>query len=229
MAEESDNYEIVENSSDGDYPPAMPINESIREALSRLDEQRSMLKQEESGDADFGFDDSTLGYGTYDGRDVEIYGEKEDREDTIIKNLEEDLNYSAYFYERYGSVEFYFTLEDIYQKTGFDTASDKKVTVKIIKDGKLYISDFVNPNQILEELIDGVVSFLVFKVNGQIARITGTLKEELVNGDEHVRNAAFSLLPDGRVLLWNVMKQKWSSFYPDNLLEMTRDDTSAFE
>ena len=80
-----------------------------------------------------------------------------------------------------------------------------------------------------EHPISHLVSFLVIKVNGQVALITGTLKDELVNGESHVREAAFGGLPDGRILLWNVRKQKWSSFYPENLLEMTRDDTTDFE
>ena len=87
----------------------------------------------------------------------------------------------------------------------------------------------LEPNQIIEELLDGIVSFLVMKVNGQVAIIMGSLKEGIVNGEENVRQAAFSPLGDGRILLWSTVKQKWSSFYPDNLLSMTRDDTDDLE
>jgi hypothetical protein len=118
--------------------------------------------------------------------------------------------------------------DQLYPK-GFNPLSDKYVSVKIAKEGKLYIADFINPNQIIEELLDGIVSFLVMKVNGQVAIIMGSLKEGIVNGEEHVRQAGFSPLGDGRILLWSTVKQKWSSFYPDNLLSMTRDDTDDLE
>lgn len=227
-------YEIVEQSDNNDYPPARslfnesvapPISEEAREASRTIDRGLSQIRNTE----DFGFDDTTFGGPNTDDMPIEEYGDVEDRTENILKNLEKDLNYSSYFYERYGNVDVYFSLEDIYRSVGVFTSSDKRVNIKIIKNGTIFIGDYVSPNQIIEELIDGVVSFLVFKVNGTPALITGTLKEELVNGEEHVREAAFSLLPDGRVLLWNVMKQKWSSFYPNNLIEMTRDDTSAFE
>ena len=218
-------YEIVENSSDEDYPSAGPVRQSVRDALASIDAQRTAIKAQK----DFGFDEATFGYNTYENKDVVTYGLREQREDELKGVLEEDMMYSVYFNRRYGNLDVYFNLDEIYYAKGFNPLVDKHVSVKIAKEGKLYISDHVNPNQIIEELLDGVVSFMVIKVNGQIANITGTLKEQLVNGEEHVRQAAFNLLPDGRVLLWNVRKEKWSSFYPANLLEMTRDDTTDFE
>lgn len=218
-------YEIIENSSDDDYPNAGPVRSSVRDALASIDAQRTSMKAQK----DFGFDESSFGYSTYDDADVLPYGDRNQREEDLKEIMEEDQMYSQYFYRRYGNLDVYFNLDEIYYAKGFSSLYDKRVSVKIAKEGKLYIADFINPNQIIEELLEGVVSFLVIKVNGQIAKITGTLNEDLVFGEPHVREAAFGLLPDGRVLLWNVRKQKWSSFYPDNLLEMTRDDTTDFE
>jgi len=219
-------YEIVENASDEDYPAsARPVRKSVRDALASIDAQRTAVQAQR----DFGFDDATFGYGTYEGKEILSYGNREQREENLKGALEEDMMYSSYFSKRYGNFEVYFNLDAKYYSPGFNPLTDKYVDVKIAKEGKLYIADHVNPNQIIEELLDGVVSFMVIKVNGQVATITGTLKEDLVAGEEHVRNAAFNLLSDGRVLLWNVRKQKWSSFYPDNLLQMIRDDTTDFE
>ena len=142
--------------------------------------------------------------------------------------LYEDFS-PSYFSKRYGSLSVYLEMDDQLYPKGFNPLSDKYVSVKIAKEGKLYIADFINPNQIIEELLDGIVSFLVMKVNGQVAIIMGSLKEGIVNGEEHVRQAGFSPLGDGRILLWSTVKQKWSSFYPDNLLSMTRDDTDDLE
>lgn len=227
-------YEIVEQTDDNEYPPskslftgsdAPQISERGRQASRLMDQRLTEIREQE----DFGFDDSTLGFQSDEDLPIETYGEQESRTEALMKRLENDLNYSAYFYSRYGNVDFYFSLEDIYKQVGFDSTKEIKANIKIIKEGTVYIAGSVTPNQIIEELLDGVVSFLVFKVNGQAAEITGTLKAELVNGEEHVRQAAFSPISKGRILLWNVWKQKWSSFYPTNMLEMTRDDTSDFE
>jgi hypothetical protein len=219
-------YEIVENSSEDDYPSSpMPPRQSVREALSSIDAIRSGLQAQRA----FGFDDANLGFDSEENQTIQTYGERDDRAQQLESVLNEDLYYSAYFNKRFGNLDVYFNLDNIQYPEGFNPLTDKYVNVKIAKEGKLYISDHVNPNQIIEELLDGVVSFLVIKVNGQITKIVGTLKSELVRGESHVREAAFNLLPDGRVLVWNVRKSKWSSFYPDNLLEMTRDDTTEFE
>lgn len=214
-----DDYEIVENSSDTDY---MPI---VRDALASIDAQRTAMKAQK----DFGFDLATFGYSSQEGKVVLPYGNKEQREDEMRELMEEDNMYSQYFHKRYGNFSVYFNLDEMYYSKGFNPLTDTYVDVKIAKEGKLYVSDHVNPNQIIEELLDGVVSFMVMKVNGQVAQIIGTLKEELVYGEPHVREAAFSPISGGRILVWNVRKQKWSSFYPDNLLKMTRDDTTDFE
>lgn len=220
----ANDYEIIENSSDDDYSPQKIDRQSIKDALASIDAQRTAIKMQK----DFGFDETTFGYGSYD-KEVETYGSRQQREDNLNKAIEEDMMYSSYFYKRYGNLEVYFNLDEMYYPKAYNPLTDKIVSVKIAKEDKVYIADHINPNQIIEELLDGIVSFLVIKVNGQVAQIMGTLREDLVNGESHVREAAFSLLPDGRVLLWNTVKQKWSSFYPDNLLEMTRDDTTDFE
>jgi hypothetical protein len=220
----ANDYEIIENSSDEDYSPQKIDRQSIKDALASIDAQRTAIKMQK----DFGFDETTFGYGSYD-KEVEPYGSRQQREDNLNKAIEEDMMYSSYFYKRYGNLEVYFNLDEMYYPKAYNPLTDKIVSVKIAKEDKVYVADHINPNQIIEELLDGIVSFLVIKVNGQVAQIMGTLREDLVNGESHVREAAFSLLPDGRVLLWNTVKQKWSSFYPDNLLEMTRDDTTDFE
>lgn len=217
-------YEIVEQGSETDYP-SRPIPKSVRDALSSIDAQRTALQIQK----DFGFDEATFGYNSYENVKIESYGIREEREEKITKALNEDMYYSSYFNKRFGNLDVYFNSDAMQYPVGFNPLTDKYVDVKIAKEGKLYISDHVNPNQIIEELLDGVVSFLVIKVNGQVTKIVGTLKEDMVRGDEGVRNAAFDLLPDGRVLVWNVRKSKWSSFYPSNLLEMIRDDTTEFE
>jgi hypothetical protein len=220
----ANDYEIIENSSDEDYSPQKIDRQSIKDALASIDAQRTAIKMQK----DFGFDETTFGYGSYD-KEVEPYGSRQQREDNLNKAIEEDMMYSSYFYKRYGNLEVYFNLDEMYYPKAYNPLTDKIVSVKIAKEDKVYVADHINPNQIIEELLDGIVSFLVIKVNGHVAQIMGTLREDLVNGESHVREAAFSLLPDGRVLLWNTVKQKWSSFYPDNLLEMTRDDTTDFE
>jgi len=217
-------YEIIENSSDDDYSPQETYIQRLKDPIASINAQRTAIQMQK----DFGFDETTFGYGSYD-KEVEPYGSRQQREDNLNKAIEEDTMYSSYFYKRYGNLEVYFNLDEMYYPKAYNPLTDKIVSVKIAKEDKLYIADHINPNQIIEELLDGIVSFMVIKVNGQVAQIMGTLREDLVNGESHVREAAFSLLPDGRVLLWNTVKQKWSSFYPDNLLEMVRDDTTDFE
>lgn len=218
-------YEIVENSSDEDYPSAPPVRTSVRDALASIDAQRTAIQAQK----DFGFDETTFGYNAYEGKVVFPYGLREQREEEMKSIMEKDLLYSVYFQKRYGNLDVYFNLDEMHYAKGFNPLTDKYVSVKIAKEGMLFVADHINPNQIIEELLSGIVSFMVIKVNGQVATITGTLKDDLVHGEEHVRQAAFNLLPDGRVLLWNVRKEKWSSFYPASLLEMIRDDTTDFE
>ena len=167
-------YEIIENSSEDDYPSSPPsIKKSVRDALSSLDAIRTGIQ----GQKAFGFDDASFGYGSFEDVKIETYGEREEREEKIKETLEEDVYYSSYFTKRYGNLDVYFNLDSIQYPKGFNPLVDKYVNVKIAKEGTLYVSDHVNPNQIIEELLDGIVTFLVIKVNGQITRIVGTLKK----------------------------------------------------
>lgn len=220
----ADDYEIVENGTD-DMDVVRDPRASVRDAMASIDAQRNALKAQK----EFGFDESSFGYNVYENKEIETYGLAEQRKDNLKNVMENDILYSSYFSKRYGSLSVYLEMDDQLYPKGFNPLSDKYVSVKIAKEGKLYIADFINPNQIIEELLDGIVSFLVMKVNGQVAIIMGSLKEGIVNGEENVRQAAFSPLGDGRILLWSTVKQKWSSFYPDNLLSMTRDDTNDLE
>jgi len=217
-------YEIIEQASESDYP-SRPVARSVRDALASIDAIRTSIQVQK----DFGFDESSFGYNQFEDVEVETYGSREEREAKVKATLEDDIYYSSYFTRRYGNLDVYFNADEMQYSKGFNPLTDTYVNVKIAKEGKLYVADHVNPNQIIEELLDGIVSFMVIKVNGQVTTITGTLKEDLVRGEAGVREAAFGLLPDGRVLVWNVRKSKWSSFYPKNLLQMTRDDTTDFE
>jgi hypothetical protein len=73
-------YEIVEHASDEDYPTAArPVRKSVRDALASIDAQRTAMQVQR----DFGFDDTTFGYGTYEGKEILTYGLREQREENL--------------------------------------------------------------------------------------------------------------------------------------------------
>ena len=73
-------YEIVENSSEDDYKSSpMPVRSSVRDALASIDAQRSAMKAQK----DFGFDEASFGYNNNEGKEVETYGLREQREENL--------------------------------------------------------------------------------------------------------------------------------------------------
>ena len=112
-------YEIVEHASDEDYPTtARPVRKSVRDAIASIDAQRTAMQVQR----DFGFDDTTFGYGTYEGKEILTYGLREQREENLKGALEEDMMYSSYFSKRYGNFEAYFNLDAKYiNKSFFDS------------------------------------------------------------------------------------------------------------
>lgn len=149
------------------------------------------------------------------------------------ENLEKsDPLYALYISRNYGSYRnflFAFQLmED--QSPVFDPRYDKKAEVTVITKDKFYKSDHISPIEAIMEALSGVCTVDYLKKDGRPEKLVGTLKKELIGSNEATeRFNFFSPLPGNRIVLYNLVKQSWSSFYMANLLKFTRDDTIGIE
>ena len=80
------------------------------------------------------------------------------------------------------------------------------------------------------EALSGVCTVVFMKVDGSVGRITGTLDRAAMPTSEYqTRMNFFSPLANDRVVMWDINKQGWRSFYMDKVIKFVRDDTIALE
>jgi hypothetical protein len=80
------------------------------------------------------------------------------------------------------------------------------------------------------EALSGVCTVVFMKKDGSVGRITGTLDPEYIPQSESAtRRQLFSPQRGDRVIMWDLNKQDWRSFYMDKVIKFVRDDTIGLE
>lgn len=131
----------------------------------------------------------------------------------------------------YGSVENFFKFNtSLSEHKTYDPVNDYLAEVVIITKDKNYKAGFISQQEILMESLSGICTIEYFKINGLADVIVGTLSEEYIpTAEEEVRFHSFGGMGRGRVLIWNLLKGGWSSFYMQNLIRFVRDETTGLQ
>ena len=144
---------------------------------------------------------------------------------------ENDLLFNSFLQQIYGGRENYFDFnESLKEKRVYNPATDFEADVSVITEENFFKSSYISSNELILELIDGICTIDFLRVDGLAGHIVGTLSEEYVPQTySDVRFAAFGGLPGNRILVWNTLKSKWSSFYMSNLRRFVKDETSGIQ
>lgn len=148
------------------------------------------------------------------------------------KSLEKkDEEYIKYINENYGSYQNYLQQSRIDMGTNvYDPNTDYILDVNIVTKDKSYRTDHISTEEVIMEALTGVCTVVFMKVDGSVGRITGTLEKKLIPTQQYrVRAMAFSPQKGDRVLMWDLNKQDWRSFYMERVIKFVRDDTTGLE
>ena len=148
------------------------------------------------------------------------------------KNMpENDKEFADYIKRTYGSVSSFFDFrQDLVKDKLYDPSSDYLAEVVVITDEEYYKSGFISPTEVFFEILKGIATIEYFKMDGRAAKIVGTLEEGLIpSSQQNTRANAFSFIGAKRILVWDLQKQGWSSFYMSNLRRFIKDDTYGLE
>jgi hypothetical protein len=148
------------------------------------------------------------------------------------ESLENDPLYTRFLTLNYGSFKnflFAFQIEET-QSPIFDPRYDVQADVTVITKNVYYKSSHISPMEMILEAMTGVCTVDVLNKTNNSMKLTGTLKKELILPDRAAeRYNFFSPLPGNRIVMWNMVKQKWSSFYMNKLIRFIKDDSTDLE
>ena len=149
------------------------------------------------------------------------------------ENLEStDPLYARYISQTYGSYNnFLFTNQLVESQSPiFDPRYDRRVDVTIITKEKFYKSNHISAIEMIMEAMSGICTIDYIKKDGRPSKMVATLDKDKINSNKSEDRAKFfSPLPGERIVMWNTIKQEWSSFYMSNLIRFVRDDTIGIE
>jgi hypothetical protein len=158
-----------------------------------------------------------------------MYSEK--RIENYKNLLNKDLEFNKFIKNTYGSVENYLQLNESLTRTRlYDPNTDFLAEVDIITEDVYYKTGFISLFETNFELMSGVCTVEYVQTDGRADRIVGTLSENIVPISQRLtRLQAFGGLRGSRVLFWDIVKQKWASFYMGNLKRFVRDENSGIQ
>ena len=166
---------------------------------------------------------------SYKGVQEKYFG-SEKQEEIYDYSLIKDSEFKSYIEEKYGSYETY-KQEFIKKSDTFNPFTDYEVEVSIIdKNNIIYSTDNISSNEVIAQLLTGICTFYYLKINGTSGKSAGSLKAEYIPDSQvDYRVNFFSPMKGDRIVLWDVYKQKWNSFYMSRLIKMVRDETSDLQ
>lgn len=172
----------------------------------------------------------SLSYESYKGP-AKSYSGSSYQLSTYNKLIEEDLLYKQFITATYGSFENYKTLNKVFTKGSiFDPSVDYTADVTVITDEAYYKTDHISSSEVIMEALTGVCSFNFLKMDGSTKKVNGTLDSKYISGtDLENRKKFFSPLKGDRIVVWDLNKKEWSSFYMNRLFKFVRDDTTDVE
>jgi hypothetical protein len=153
------------------------------------------------------------------------------QKETYTKIANQDIMYSQYINDAYGSYENYLQIKKLNENiTVFDPTVHYIMDVTVITEEEQYKSDHISPDAVIMEALSGVCTVYYVSVNGSAKRLNGTLERDLIPTSQYrVRANFFSPLPGDRIVMWDLNKQGWSSFYMNKAIKFIRDDTVGLE
>lgn len=153
------------------------------------------------------------------------------QKETYKSLKDQDERYQRFISDNYGSFENYLQSNKINQDIHvFDPTRDFIMDVTIVTENQRYKSDHISAQEVIMEALSGVCTVIFMKVDGSVGRITGTLNGSAVPPkDQEIRENFFSPLPNSRIVMWDLTKQGWRSFYMDRVIKFVRDDTIDLE
>jgi hypothetical protein len=112
----------------------------------------------------------------------------------------------------------------------FDPTVDYVIDVQIVTRDKSYRTDHISAEEVIMEALTGICTVIFMKVNGSVGRITGTLEKKAIPSRQYrVRSQLFSPQKGDRIIMWDINKQDWRSFYMERVIKFIRDDTIGLE
>lgn len=159
------------------------------------------------------------------------YIQSELRKEKYENLTKEDDEFSIYLKTKYGSIETFFELnEQLRNERIFNPLTDYDIEVEIITKDEYLKTNFISSSEIFLEMIDGVATIQYIKKNGNASQIVGTLKKSSIPSSQHeTRDKAFGYFGGQRILVWDLIKQDWSSFYVPLVRRFIRDDTTDLQ
>lgn len=153
------------------------------------------------------------------------------QEQTYNRLKTQDALYEQFITRTYGSFDNYLQQHRIGQASSlYDPSIDYVMDVTVVTENESYKSDHISTEEVIMEALSGVCTVVFMKVDGSVGRITGTLdKAAMPTSEYQTRMNFFSPLPNDRVVMWDINKQGWRSFYMDKVIKFVRDDTIALE
>lgn len=187
-----------------------------------MNEEKNNLEKE--------FLSDSLSYESYKGK-FKNYSGSSYQLKTYEKLITDDELYKQFISNTYGSYENFKTLNKVFQKGAiYDPTMDYSLDVTVITEDDFYKTDHISANEIIFESMSGICSFQFVKLDGTTSKVNGTLEAKHISGNElNRRSYFFSPQKNDRIVVWDVNKQKWSSFFMNRLFKFVRDDTIDLE
>lgn len=151
--------------------------------------------------------------------------------DTYKKLEQDDMLYDQFIKTTYGSYENFYRMNKINQGVSiYDPTIDYIMDVTVITEEESYKTDHISSQEVIMEALSGVCTVIFMKVDGSVGRITGTLdRKAMPTSQLQTRRNFFTPLKNDRIVMWDLNKQDWRSFYMDRAIRFVRDDTIALE
>lgn len=172
----------------------------------------------------------SLSYESYKG-ESQIYSGSNYQLKTYDKLIDDDEVYRKYITSVYGSYENYKTLNRVFTKGSvFDPSTDYLMDVTVITEEEYFKTDHISASEVIMESLSGICSYNFIKKDGTTAKVNGTLSEQYIPSSQwQTRTNFFSPLANDRVVVWDINKQHWASFYMSKMFKFVRDDTTDIE
>lgn len=153
------------------------------------------------------------------------------QKETYDRLQQNDRFYQRFITENYGSYENYLVQTRVGQaSSSFDPTIDFVMDVTVTTKEHSYKSDHISSQEVIMEALSGVCSVVFVKVDGSVGKIVGSLDANYIAPTEQLnRFKFFSPLAKNRIVMWDINKQGWRSFYMENVIKFVRDDTTDLE
>ena len=159
------------------------------------------------------------------------YMESDLRKNKYEKLASEDDTLADFLRTTYGSPETFLEFNpDLVSKRIYNPGIDYNVEVEILTEDDNYTSNFISSTEAFFEILGGVCTIQYYKVDGRADQMTITLKRDIMPSSQHeTRLDAFKGMGGQKLLVWNLQKEQWASFYMRNLIRFVRDDTTGLQ